>query len=128
VSRWGNIRTVRMCSLLTPSASSLTVKKEVLRYKCAILDALELEKHIRRRRGWIVVEHDEWAKYDGLWTDAGGGPTAAEIEGWYREAKVGRGCANCYGYEYRSRGVLGLKARFIGTRNGCCKDLGSWPP
>lgn len=90
MSRWGNIRTVRMCSLLTPSASSLTVKKEVLRYKCAILDALELEKHIRRRRGWIVVEHDEWAKYDGLWTDAGGGPTAAEIEGWYREAKVGR--------------------------------------
>jgi hypothetical protein len=90
VSRWGNIRTVRMYSLLTPSASSLTVKKEVLRYKCVILDALELEKHIRRRRGWIAVEHDEWTKYDGLWTDTGGGPTATEMEDWYREAKVGR--------------------------------------
>jgi hypothetical protein len=90
VSRWGNIRTMRMYSLLTPSASSLTVKNEVLRYKCVILDALELEKHIRRRRGWIVVETDEWTRYDGLWKDTGGGPTATEMESWYREAKVGR--------------------------------------
>lgn len=91
VSRWGSIRTVRMHSLLTPSASSLTVKKEILRYKVAILNALELEKHIRRRRGWIVVETDEWGRYDGSWADAGGGPTATEMESAYREAKVGRG-------------------------------------
>ena len=79
-----------MHSLLNPSASPLTVKKEILRYKSAILDALELEKHIRRKRGWIVVETDEWARYDGFWTDTGGGPTATEMESWYSEAKVGR--------------------------------------
>lgn len=80
-----------MLSLLAPSASSVTAKKEILRYKCAILDALELEKHVRRQRGWIFVETDEWDRYDGFWTDAGGGPTATEMESAYREAKMGRG-------------------------------------
>ena len=35
------------------------------------------------------METDEWGRYDGLWTDAGGGPTASEMEDAYREAKVG---------------------------------------
>jgi hypothetical protein len=89
VSRWGSVRTVRMHSLLTPSPSSPTIKRDILRYKNAILNALELEKHVRRKRGWICVETDEWDRYDGLWTDAGGGPTASEMEDAYREAKVG---------------------------------------
>ncbi len=89
VSRWGSVRTVHMHSLLTISPSSPTVKSEILRYKVAILNALELEKHVRRKRGWIFVETDEWDQHDGLWTDAGGGPSATEMESAYREAKVG---------------------------------------
>jgi hypothetical protein len=78
-----------MKSNLTISPSSLTLKKDILRYKVAILDALELEKHIRRKRGWISVESDEWDRYDLLWTDSGVGPTAVEMEIAFREAKVG---------------------------------------
>jgi hypothetical protein len=89
VSRWGGIRTICMHSLLTVSASSLTVKTDIVRYKVAILNGLELEKFIRRKRGWITVETDEWDRYDELWIDAGGGSTAAEMDNAYREAKVG---------------------------------------
>lgn len=83
-----------MHSLITITEEN-AYKKWILRYKCAILNALEVEKYIRRRRGWIFVERDEWEAYDSFWArhvvENLGMPSREELEGAYREARVGRG-------------------------------------
>lgn len=44
--------------------------QEFLLYKEAILEAVAVETHIRRQRGWITVEHDDWEKHDDwIWTN-----------------------------------------------------------
>jgi hypothetical protein len=92
VSRWGTIRTIKMHSLITLSPDDAT-KSPILRYKRAILNALELEKHIRRQRGWISVLCDEWDRYDWFWDNEFGMsmPSRGELESAYMEARVGRG-------------------------------------
>lgn len=44
----------------------LSASKDLDLYKEAILRAVEVETAIRRARGWIFVEHDDWERYDHL--------------------------------------------------------------
>jgi hypothetical protein len=60
---------------------------DIVEYKHIILHALELEKHIRKRRGWIEVQHDDWNAYDWLWKD--GASVGKVMDAMFNKAKHG---------------------------------------
>lgn len=74
VSRWGKVNTISLKGGTSPPHANKDIEEqgpssgyeEVVQYKERILEGMEVEKWIRRLRGWINVETDEWEKYDYL--------------------------------------------------------------
>jgi hypothetical protein len=85
-SHWGKVRVIDMHGhmVLSPPGCS---NRDIVEYKHTILRALELEKHIRKRRGWIEVQHDDWNMYDWLWKDGEG--VGKVMDSLFDKAKVG---------------------------------------
>jgi hypothetical protein len=84
---WGKVSIVSLCSgILLPEDAS---ERDVTRYKSVIMHALSVENYIRKQRGWIIVEHDQWDKYDAL-CDLNGNPTFGDLERMFQKAKLGR--------------------------------------
>ncbi|KAI9742844.1 MAG: hypothetical protein M1818_003573 [Claussenomyces sp. TS43310] len=81
VGRWGKVRIVRLRNGTTlPEAGEdigqqayVVGTRELVQYKERILEGMEVEKWIRRLRGWITVEVDDWEKYDHLIIDKNAG-------------------------------------------------------
>lgn len=65
VKNWGKVREIQLHSKYEFDEAQIT-NREQLAWKRAILEALETEKWIRRRRGWIVVKSDDWERWDTL--------------------------------------------------------------
>lgn len=84
---WGKVRVVSLRGgVLLPEDAS---KQDVLRYKSIILRALGVEDYVRRQRGWIAVEHDQWDRYDAL-CDLGPDTAFADLERMFLKMKLGR--------------------------------------
>jgi hypothetical protein len=84
---WGKVRVIGLRSgvLLSEDAS----ERDVIRYKSVIMHALSVEDYIRKQRGWIVVEHDQWDKYDTL-CDLNRNSVFRDLERMFQKAKLGR--------------------------------------
>jgi hypothetical protein len=85
--RWGKVRNLKLHSGVAVPVKDVS-RQQVMRYKTAILNAMEVEKIIRRARGWINVEIDEWTRYDESKVFGGLEKTALESE--FLNAKAGR--------------------------------------
>jgi hypothetical protein len=66
-SQWLKLKTIQMRDLEILSVSDLDIAADpnkFAQYKKGILESMEIEMHIRRKRGWIEILKDEWDRYD----------------------------------------------------------------
>jgi hypothetical protein len=86
-SCWGKVSVLRLHSGLDVPVEEAS-RAQIMRSKTAALNAMQVEKTIRRARGWITVHSDEWERYDGSRMYSGLDKDVLERE--YANVKGGR--------------------------------------